>query len=526
MAFLIRKGAEDTTESIPLIKSHFTIGRAPNNDFIIIGKQASREHAKIEEVNNRHVLSDLGSSNGSFINNHKVEGKTFLNDGDIIKIGEIEFTYSSKKGIAHLAHDSDEVYATQIVKPVSAVRTMTTQQLSPTPSFTTTQFSQNFMILYQIGHLLNSARNVSELLDTALNLVFKVIKADRGTVMLLDTDNISLVPRITKSRKPSPTGEVTISVSKTIAQKAIKEKVSILSADATADPRFSCGESIVFQNIRSVLCVPLCDEENVVTGIIYVDNLHEPNIFSENDLDLLTAVANQVAVAIKKEDLHERLRREAILRSSLEKYNSREVVNMIVNQLEKGGTAALDMREAEVSILFADLVSFTPLCETMSPSDVATRLSEYFERMSAVIFTNSGMINKYIGDAILVVFGAFSDSTGADEATAAAAGMLKALKELRDSDKRFEQFHVKIGVNTGLVVLGNIGPLDRIEYTVIGDVVNVASRLQSIAQPDTALIGDGTYNYVKTKFPSIKYLGETALKGKTGKTKVYEIPLV
>jgi adenylate cyclase len=524
MAVLIKRGEGGIIETIPLRRGKFSLGRSPDNDLILTDKAASREHARIEEIDDKHVLIDLGSSNGTFLNNKRVKGEVALKDGDRVRIGETEFTYASEMRGAQFATDSDEIYATQIVKPVSAVKSMTTQDFSSIRKFPTARLSQNFFILFQLGRLLNSARNLSELLDTALTLIFKVLKAERGTVLLLDEDNTTLIPRITKTRVESPCSQAGITVSKTIAQKALRDKVSIMSADAKADPRFSYGESIAFQNIRSVLCVPLWDEEEEVRGIIYIDNLHEPNTFSENDLDLLTAVANQVAVAIKKEQMNQQLRREAIVRSSLEKYNSREVVNMIISQIEKGGTAALDMHETEATVLFADLVSFTPLCETLSPSEIGIRLSEYFDRMSTIIFSHSGMINKYVGDAILAIFGAVGKGPGAEEAVAAAVDMVKNLKALREKDKRFTQFSVRIGVNTGLVVLGNIGSLERIEYTALGDAVNVAARLQSIAQPDTVVIGDGTYKHVKEKFPT-KQLGETALKGKTTKTRIYEIQI-
>jgi adenylate cyclase len=142
--------------------------------------------------------------------------------------------------------------------------------------------------------------------------------------------------------------------------------------------------------------------------------------------------------------------------------------------------------------------------------------------MAKIIFANKGMINKYVGDAILAVFGVFSADNGAENSTQAAIQMVNALLELKKKDKSFKDFNVRIGVNTGVMVCGNIGPLERIEYTVLGDPVNVASRLQSLAEPNSTLIGENTFNSLETEVQAV-CLGQTALKGKQQKIKVYKV---
>ena len=169
-----------------------------------------------------------------------------------------------------------------------------------------------------------------------------------------------------------------------------------------------------------------------------------------------------------------------------------------------------------------DLKDFTPLCERLRPQDVAELLSTYFDHMARIIFNNKGMINKYVGDAILAIFGAFSSDTGAEGGTMAAIQMVQALVDLKKADPRFKDFNVRIGVNTGIMVCGNIGPLERIEYTVLGDPVNVASRLQSLADTNSVLIGENTFEDLKSQVEAV-CLGQTALKGKQEKIKVYKV---
>lgn len=523
MAYLEIKTPGVAVENYPLRKGAVTIGRGPQNDFVMKDKIASRVHSKMVKTAFGHKVVDMGSSNGTFVNNSKITKEQALKDGDTISIGETLLVYHAEPepaGIV-LPGQPSGIMATQIVKSAEEVgHTMgTTKSLTTARKFPTARLSQNLYILYRIGKMLTSVRSVDELLHTAMDLVFKVLKADRGLLMLVDPKTGKLLPKVSRSRKGS-TAE--IDVSTTISSKVIQEKVSIMTSDATSDPRFADGRSIAIQNIRSALCVPLWEEGQPVRGIIYIDNTHEPNVFGEADLDLLTAVGNQIAIALIREELNEQIRKEGIIRSSLERYNSRQVVNMIIKQIESGGRVAIEMKETTASALFADLVSFTPLCERLRPQEVAELLSTYFDYMAKVIFANRGMINKYVGDAILAIFGAFSADTGADDATKAAVGMVKALLTLKQKDERFKDFNVRIGVNTGVMVCGNIGPLERIEYTVLGDPVNVAARLQSLAEPNSVLIGEGTFQSLQKKIPST-CLGQTALKGKQQKIKVYQM---
>lgn len=521
MAYIEVRIPNEPVERVPFRKGVMTVGRAPQNDLIMKDKLSSRLHFKIVKTAFGHKVVDLGSSNGTFVNNRQVNEEQALQDGDVIKIGSTQLIYRIEPEGSLPGPGSSEIFATQIVKSAHEVSESmgTTGNLATARKFQTARLSQNLFILYRIGKMLLTTRSVDELLNTAMDLIFKVLKADRGLLMIIDPKTGKLNPKVSRSK--TGTNEE-IEVSSTITSKVIDEKVSILTSDATTDPRFSDGRSIALQNIRSALCVPLWEEGQQVRGIIYIDNTHEPNVFGESDLDLLTAVANQIAVALIKEELNEHIRKEAVIRSNLERYNSRQVVDQIIEQIEGGERVAIEMKETTASALFADLQNFTPLCERLRPQEVADLLSEYFDHMARIIFANKGMINKYVGDAILAVFGVFSSDNGADDATQAAIQMVNALLELKKKDDRFKDFNVRIGVNTGVMVCGNIGPLERIEYTVLGDPVNVASRLQSLADPNSTLIGENTFEGLDTEVEAT-CLGQTALKGKQQKIKIYKV---
>src|SRR6185295_1241599 len=160
-----------------------------------------------------------------------------------------------------------------------------------------------------------------------------------------------------------------------------------------------------------------------------LDSSHAAGVFSEDDRDLVTAVGHQLAVAMKREEMTALLKAEAVVRSNLERYHSPDVVDMIIRQQ---GEVMLDVKEADVTVLFADIEGFTKMSERMAPAEVARLLNGYFDATTAAIFRHRGQVNKYIGDAILAVFGApIPNPEHSVDACRAALEMQAALREFR-----------------------------------------------------------------------------------------------
>jgi adenylate cyclase len=179
----------------------------------------------------------------------------------------------------------------------------------------------------------------------------------------------------------------------------------------------------------------------------------------------------------------------------------------------------------EVTILFADIVGFTSMSETMSPAAVALVLNDYLSRMTDVIFKWEGTLDKYIGDAIMAVFGAPLDMPDhASRAISAALEMRERLEEFNaERSKEGPLLRIRMGINTGKAVAGEIGSINKKEYTVLGDTVNTASRLESsVAKPGMIVIGENTYLAVKDQFV-VNSLGKAKLKGKAVEVPVYEV---
>ena len=183
----------------------------------------------------------------------------------------------------------------------------------------------------------------------------------------------------------------------------------------------------------------------------------------------------------------------------------------------------------ELSVLFSDIRGFTKFCESRSPEEVVARLNEYFDRMTEVVFRHSGTLDKYIGDAMIVIFGAPSKEVESDHARRAcltALDMMKELKLLQDKwrEEGSSPLHIGISINTGEMVVGNLGSTKIMDYTVIGDEVNIAARLQGLTRKygKAILITEATYNQVKDTVEA-KRLAEVQVKGRTRPIAVYEL---
>ncbi|MFH1489233.1 MAG: adenylate/guanylate cyclase domain-containing protein, partial [Pseudomonadota bacterium] len=217
--------------------------------------------------------------------------------------------------------------------------------------------------------------------------------------------------------------------------------------------------------------------------------------------------------------------REALARNRLERFHSPEVVEMIISRGEDDGDeeALMAPKEKIATLLFTDIVSFTPLSERLSPTEISLLLNQYFRRMTDIIFDYNGTLDKYIGDAIMAVFGApIERENDAERAIMAALEMRKSLFEMMETTEPEKRFDIRLGINTGPVVAGNLGSPKRMDYSVIGDTVNTASRLESIAQKNQILIGEETFRKVKGKF-NINEIGERSVKGKKKAIRVYEV---
>ncbi len=511
------------------------IGRSPECQVVLKDFGISRQHARIVVDDDGVRITDLKSKNGTTVNGVPVM-EAQLKDGDRILLGKFQLTFSkSLEGKVVLDEErplSEE--AGTIIRSVGELSKL----LSPTTDAgalsaavaeakkapdaqETAKLNRILKVLLNFAKDLNEARSVDDVLHRIMEIVFDHVPADRGFLMLREEGEARLTPKVVKHRTGGDQDKITIS--KTIADRVLKDRVSILTSDAQVDPRFGAGDSIRFHGIRSAMCAPLWSQDQII-GIIHVDSPMLTNCFTLNDLDLLTALGHNAAVAIERARLNQKIVAEEKKRERLGRFLSPQVTNRIINTSESQG-AELGVPEAkEVSVLFADIVGFTSMSEKMSPAAVSYLLNDYLSRMTEIIFKYDGTLDKYIGDAIMAVFGAPLDMPDhAAQAIRASLEMRERLEEFNAERREGPQLRIRIGINSGKVVAGEIGSINKKEYTVLGDTVNTASRLESsVAEPMMVVIGENTFEAVRGQF-ECRSLGEKGLKGKDKKVTAYEV---
>ncbi len=530
---IIKQGGQ--TREVVLSKENFSIGRTPENDLEVRDSLISRRHSSIIRRGERFVVYDLGSSNGTFVNRERIEMKP-LDHGDVIRIGDTEIQFVDE---AHPAKPptaprplADSPSSPQLIQSVDEVGQNysldITEALQKGLSLRdirqevagekAAKDSKMFFILFQVGKALSNAATLDDMLLTATRLIFEVINAERSVILLRQPGQAEVQPRLCYHRARGIMDGKDIPISHTITSQVINDKVSIITSDALQDPRFMQGLSIVQYNIRSALCVPLWEDKQVY-GVIYLDNLAKSYAFTKDDLELLTAIANLIAIRIRQDETQARLRQEEMTRTNLMKFHSPDVVNAM---MARGGEVSLEVIDREVSVIFIDVEGFTKLSETRPAKEVVGLLNEFFLMATDAVFAQKGNLNKFIGDEVMAIYNAPLDIP--DHAVAAVRTCIQLLQELEKFNKAHpdRKFNVRCAVNTGPAVVGNVGTPARMEYTALGDTVNTAARLSKLPQVNRVIIGERTYGLVKDIFKT-RDLGVQALKGKEKPFHAYEI---
>ena len=488
-----------------LTRQTTVMGRAPDCDLVLPYPMVSRQHAQVVQEGGTFYVQDLRSANGTFVNDDSASERRVLKDGDKVRLGEFTLLFRAPVVKQVVLSDEYDMDAGMTIS-VPIARLAASGMLSTGPQARDPH--EMVQIVFNAAKSLVGSASLGEVLEKAMNLVFEYLKPDRGLLMLYDESDSQLTPRVVKHGKRSAGGNM--SFSRTIVNKVFQEGVSILTANAMHDQRFTTNESIMIQQIRSCMCVPLWDERKTI-GILYVDSLIHENLFQQRDLDLMATIAVISAVAIEQYRLNDVISREKAIRGRLERYHSPSVINRIIGG---GGENLLKTEEREITVLFADLVKFTTFSERMEPVEVANVLNTHFTAMTDAIFHYEGTLDKYIGDAVMAIFGApFAQADHARRAVSAAVEMFTAMEEINAGGRLPVPLQMRIGINSGKVVAGDIGSEKRMDYTVLGSTVNIASRIESsVAKAGEIVIGERTRALIGNLFPVIP-LGPISLRG-------------
>jgi adenylate cyclase len=497
-----------------------TIGRAPDNSVVLNDPRASRYHAHVKFRDGAYVLFDGGldgkrSANHVFVNGvERVEHP--LRDGDSVQIGasRLRLDLSDERRRAPetrfedrpLGHTQLLVSANDVIRAALG----SGAQRGAVPATAERNFAaalneeleglrgkaRILALLYEMSKTLGSVFDLDSILDKACEVILSATPADRVVALLGDEtkqdgdEDLAVVAmrvrdetRADRARK-QPIG-------RTITRKVMRERQALLSQDAAADMEFAGVHSIVAQGVHSTICAPLVADTRV-HGALYADRLDPLTSFTRDDLELVSAVAAQTAVAVENARAHERLAREEVARANYGRFLPEYVVRQI---LENPDSFKLGGVNQTVTVLFADIRGFTRLSEHAPPERVVRLLNNYFTAMSDIIFAHGGTLDKYLGDGLMALFGA--PTAGPEDACNAVAASVQMQRRMREINAQLRaeglpEIDIGIGLHTGVATVGYIGSERRSEYTAIGDTVNLAARLEQNALPGQIILSDAT----------------------------------
>ena len=471
------------------------VGRDLVSDLPILDVAVSRRHAELH-VDERdaviHVV-DLGSRNGTWINDARVT-QAVLRQGDQIAFGTVAFTvHGTEPSLASPTAPSPRMDHMATLLRERVVPT-TDQALADVAGGAVggERATQRLTQLVRIAHRLGSNGDLDSLLEAISSDLFATFDADRVAILLPAPDG-TLEARVSRDRH----GTIPRPVPRAIANGVAERQVALLTNDAANDTR-TTGDSVVQQAVKSAMAAPLLGDQRSTLGVLYVDHLDEGTTFDDEDLALLVAFAGIASAAVERETAAGQLMRAARVRQNFERYFAPQIAERIASTAsfaEPGGT------RRPVVVLFSDIRGFTTIAESLAPMELADQLNEYFSTMVECVFRHGGALDKFIGDAIMAYWGApetRDDDT--DCAVAAAFEMQASLAVLnaRWQAQRRPELHVGIGIHQGEAFVGNIGSPRRLEFTLIGDTVNVASRLCSLANAGEVLVSESIVETVRT----------------------------
>ena len=515
------------------LKQELSVGRTEGNDLVLNHPSVSRRHARFEPRGANWWIIDLKSTNGVKVNGSLVT-EAQVNPGDKILIGSVQLELKRLPSVSFTPDSMFDNPSGTVIRRISdfnsefgldmgeVIEKPSEKRPISEPGMREVAASREkvFQVLVQVAKVLLQSEDLESLLNTVMDIIFKYLPVERGLIILFDEEG-EPVPKLTRFIEGADPQDIPIS--RTILNMVAQQQVALMTSNALEDARLLGGKSIAIHGIRSAMCVPLWNKQHVI-GAVQVDSPIHIGRFTEEDLDLITALANFAAVAIERAQLTERVEEERKIRARMERYHSPAVVDEIV----RGSIAADEdqIRAAEVSILFADISGFTTVSETKKPEEVAEFLSHFFSCAVESIFAYGGTLDKFIGDAVMAFFGApIPQEDHADRAVLTALMMQRLIGEWNAEREKISlpPVRIRIGINSGPAVVGNVGTEKRVDYTVLGSAVNIASRLESgVAKPGQIVISQNTLERTIGSFQT-EPLGEVALKGLQQKMPVYAV---
>ena len=504
-----------------VVEGTSSIGRHPRSTICLHDALVSKRHATIHQVAGEYLFENLDSSNGSFLDGVRIT-KHKLQDGDEITLGKVTLTFFAESDEEKLAKRVNISQIANISQVRDRIDVGKVEKFLPERQVSDLGLLRTDYEKLRLGHeLLQNIgldNSITSVLEQVSNEMLRIFSAGRCVILLLDPSTEKLVPKVVHTMDGA---EDQASVSASVLKEVQEKKTALLLTDTSSDERFSEAASLVMQGIQSVMCAPIMHDGEFF-GVVHMDGQKGVSTFTRKDLQLFVGIVRSVAMAVANAHLIRKIEHDARNRAQFERLLSPSVVEQIMNgkvSLEKGG------KLRDVTILFADIRGFTSMTRRFEATQVVAMLNRYFEMIVNIVFSHGGTVDKYIGDEIMVLFGApVKMDHPADRAVACALEMQSALESFNLDREQHgdDEIEIGIGINSGEVVVGAIGSSQTMQYTCIGDAVNVASRLTDMAKPGEVVISEHTLADLTSK-TEYEALPPVPLKGIDGDIKSYLI---
>jgi adenylate cyclase len=477
----------DGSEAIDFVIStdQTTIGRTRANACALRDQASSSRHAVIRRNSGGWQIEDVGSRNGTFVNGVSIT-LCVLKHGDRIQIGDTELVFEEDAAPLVISGDDDPDHGTEDVLVSLNLKSHSDLNIGGGPAAAVTDqrvrlAEEKLRLIGLVSEKLVRIQDDRKLAAEILTLVIGQLRADRGFICMLDEQR-SPVPLATFGLPPGEPPRA----SRTVLRRIMDEKQAVVIKPSQSSEIISLVQS----GVASTMYVPLWTGDDII-GFLSIDLTTPGRSFSETDVSVVLTIAHQAAVGLERTRLARVAEKDRQMRSYLSKYLDEKIVRTLT---QAGGDAdPLAPQEREVTVLFSDIVSFTKMSEGLPPSQIAQFIRDYLTAMTDIIFSHGGTIDKYIGDAVMALFGAPIESREAPAlAIRAALAMRDAVSRMTPPKPDIGSLRVRFGINTGVLTVGNLGSARRMEYTALGDSVNVASRLQTFARPNEIVISEMT----------------------------------
>lgn len=469
MWYLSVTAPDKEPERVELKPGKLTIGRSSTNDIALADSSASRQHAQVlfNESTSVITIVDLNSTNGTYVNRQRIQGSSGpLTESDVIRIGQV---------MMHVVQ-VDERKA-NAGPGVTGTHLFTRELLLES-------VDENPVLLYEVSTRLNIVMDIK----TALQEVTELVKRAMG----VDTCEILLAKQIKDM--------TTVEFVDPLAKKAMET----YSAEVTPSAMF----------------VPILSGEELLGLIILRKTRPQTRPFERRDLQLAIAISHQTALTIQRMDLLNKVRRQEQAQHLLQRFVSPSEAEYLLKDYLRNGELP-GLQEQKVTVLFSDIANSTALAEQLGSTHFANILNNFYQSATDIAFRHGGII-KYLGDGILTIF-MHQDSGTPPEEKAVVAGR-ELLGQINHTGSLDPARRIVIGVaiNTGVAVAGYVGTHERVEFVVLGDMVNVAHRMQDYARPYKIIVGPATVAAISQKY-KFRRVGAITLKGREHSVQAYEV---